>query len=224
MNLRQTKEEYQTFQNNRRNRQLLLAGLFLLIIIGGWYYPVLGYSLPLCMVLGVIIGFFRGRKWCDWCPRGSFFDALIMPISPKREIPELFKGLPFRIGFLSFVMLMMAIQIIIRWPDLYEIGRFFWILLTATTVLGIILALIFHQRTWCRFCPIGTMESLVGGRKHLLQINSELCTECKICYKSCPIQNAPFRFKKESLEIVKYSDCLKCRVCVMACPNQALSF
>jgi NAD-dependent dihydropyrimidine dehydrogenase PreA subunit len=152
----------------------------------------------------------------------KFFDVLIKPISPKKEIPKFFKGLPLRIGFLSFLILMMTWQIIKRWPDPYKIGMFFVMLLTVTTILGIILALIFHQRSWCCFCPIGSMADWVGKRKYPLKIDSKLCTECRLCYKVCPIQVAPFKFKKVGMEAVKDGDCLKCKLCVSACPKNAL--
>lgn len=227
--------EYKNFNRQRKLKQFFTGILFLVIIIGGWKYPLLGYFIPLCMLLGIGMALFKGRKWCDWyCPRGSFFDSMIRPISPKKEIPSFFKGLPLRIGMLSFLMLMMTIQIITRWPDPHKIGMFFVMLLTVTTILGIILALIFHQRTWCYFCPIGSMANWVGKTKYPLKINSQACTECELCYKICPVQVAPFKFSRQSgipqnvgktmdLEIVRDGDCLKCNLCVLACPKKALN-
>jgi len=216
--------EYKLLDKKRKKKQFLMAIVFLIILIGGWKYPLLGYFIPLCMLLGMEIGFFKGRKWCDWfCPRGSFFDVLIKPISPNKEIPKFFKSLPLRVGFLSFLVLMMTWQIIKRWPNPYKIGMFFVMLLTVTTILGIILALIFHQRSWCCFCPIGSMANWVGKRKYPLKIDSKLCTECRLCYKVCPIQIAPFKFKKEEIELIQDGDCLKCKLCVVICPKRALS-
>ena len=216
--------EYKIFEKKRKIRQSIMGIVFLVVLIGGWKYPLLGYFIPLCMFLGMGLGLFRGRKWCDWfCPRGSFFDAFIKPVSPKKEIPKFFKGLPLRIGMLSFLMLMMALQIIKRWPNPYKIGMFFVTLLTVTTILGIILALIYHQRTWCCFCPIGSMANWVGRWRYSLRIDSKLCTECELCYKICPIQVAPFKFKKAGLETIKDWDCLKCKLCVSACPKKALN-
>ena len=216
--------EYKVLERKRKIKQFIMAGVFLIIIIGGWRYPILGYFIPLCMLLGVGIGIRYGRKWCDWyCPRGSFFDSLIKPISRRKEIPLFFKAFPLRIGMLSFLMLMMTLQIVKRWPDPYKIGMFFVILLTVTTILGIILALIFHPRTWCCFCPIGSMANWIGRRRYPLKLDSNLCTECELCHKVCPIQVAPFKFKKTGLEIVKDGDCLKCRLCISACPKKALN-
>src|SRR3989338_1948141 len=216
--------EYKVIKRKRSLKQIFMAMIFLLVLVEGWYYSLLGYFIPICMLLGIGIGFFKGRKWCDWyCPRGSFFDSMIRPISPKKRIPHFFKGLPLRIGMLSFLMLMMILQTIKRWPDPYKIGMFFVILLTVTTVIGIILALIFHQRTWCYFCPIGSMANWAGRAKYPLKINSQACTECGLCYKVCPVQVAPFKFKTTDLEIVRDGDCLKCNLCVSACPKKALN-
>ncbi|MEK7449053.1 MAG: 4Fe-4S dicluster domain-containing protein [Planctomycetota bacterium] len=215
----------ENFVRRRFIRQVLMAIVFTAILIAGWYYPLLGYFIPLCMLSGMGIAFFKGRKWCDWyCPRGSFFDSVIKPVSPAKEIPAFFKKSPLRIAMFSFLMLMMTVQIIKRWPDPYKIGIFFIILLTATTILGVFLALIFHQRTWCCFCPIGSMGYWIGRNKYPLKIDSKLCTECQLCYKVCPIRIAPFAFKKAEVAVVKDGDCLKCRLCVEACPQKALRF
>ncbi len=218
-------EEFKAFEKNRKIKQFFMGLLFLSILIGGWFWPLLGYFIPLCMFLGIGLGLWRGRKWCDWyCPRGGFNDVFLKAASPQKEIPKFFKGLPLRIGFLSFLMAMMTIQIIKRWPDPYKIGMFFVVLLTVTTILGIILALIFQQRTWCCFCPIGSLGNWVGRGKYPLKIDSKLCTECKLCYKVCPIQVGAYRYKKDGIETIKDGDCLKCQMCVVSCPKKALKF
>lgn len=201
-----------------------MSVLFIAIITLGWRYSFLGYFIPLCMVLGVGIGLARGRKWCDWfCPRGSFYDALIKSISPKKEILELLKKISFRIWILIFLMSVMTINLILRWPDPYKIGHFFVMLLTITTVLGVVLALFFHQRCWCYLCPIGTLINLIGGRKYPLKLDSKLCFDCKNCSKACPVQISPYKYKKKGVEIVKEADCLKCGLCIAICPKNALS-
>jgi len=218
-------EEYKSAEKKRTARQVFMGALFLLVVVAGWRYPLLGYFIPMCMLLGIGIGVFKGRKWCDWlCPRGGFFDAWLKPLSPKKEIPKFLKGLPLRLGIIIFLFLVMAIQIIVRWPNPYKIGMFFVVMLTVTTLLGIILGLFFHQRSWCCFCPIGTIANLVGGNRHPLKIDSQSCTECKLCQGVCPIQIAPYRFKKTGVQIVKDGDCLKCKLCVLACPKGALNF
>jgi polyferredoxin len=210
-------------QVKRRIKQFFMAGIFIVIIILGWVYPMLGYFIPLCMLLGIAIGLFRGRKWCDWaCPRGSFYDILVKPLSPEKEIPPLLKSMKFRISVFLILILVMAVNLIKRWPDLSSIGAFFVILLTITTILGVILALIFHQRSWCSFCPIGTLVNIIGKNKYPLWLNSDLCAECKLCSQVCPIQIKPYLYKGEGRQLVKDADCLKCNLCIGICPIKAL--
>ena len=217
-------DEYKVFQEKRKFKQYLMALVFIGILVVGWYYPLLGFFIPLCMLLGIGIGIFRGRKWCDWfCPRGSFYDALIKPISPKRDIPQFLKSMPFRLAILALLLAIMAVNVLVRWPSVNKIGMFFVIMLTVTTALGVILAIIFHPRTWCSFCPIGTLVNLVGKSKYPLKINSDLCVECKLCSKVCPIQIKPYKFKSEGIQIVRDGDCLKCNLCIYACPKKALT-
>lgn len=211
------------FAKSRLRRQVLFALLFLAILGAGWFYPYLGFFIPACMVLGIGIALFRGRKWCDWfCPRGSFFDAFMKPVSPLKKIPGFFKGLPFRIGVITFLVGMMTVQIILRWPDPGRIGMFFIILLSITTVVGIILALVVHPRTWCSFCPIGSMNNWVDRQNYTLKIDRASCTECKLCAKVCPVQVVPYDFRQDGISPVTDRDCLRCGMCVSTCPKKAL--
>ena len=216
-------KDYEVFQQKRKARQLFMALIFIAVILLGWYFPLLGFFIPLCMLLGMGIGFFRGRKWCDWyCPRGSFYDAVASSVSPKRGIPALLRNIYFRIGVLVLLMSFMLVNLARRWPGPYRIGMFFVILLSVTTLLGIILALFSHQRAWCMICPIGTIVNLIGGGKRPLKINSEMCVECKLCSKVCPVQLRPYSFKGKGTEQVREGDCLRCGSCVISCPRKAL--
>ncbi len=216
---------FKTFAAHRRAKQVIMTVLFFAVLLGGWFLPLLGYFIPACMVLGVGIAVRRGRKWCDWyCPRGSFYDVLGKMISPGRRIAAFIRQQPARVGLLAFLMAFLTFQIVIRWPDFVSIGMFFVILLTVTTSAGVVLALLFHQRTWCYLCPIGTMQKWVGGSKEPLFIDSEECVECGACSKVCPVQLKPAEYKRDGIQRVLEGDCLKCGSCVAVCPKKALSF
>ncbi len=212
------------FIRRRRVKQLLVTPVFLAILGFGWGFVWLGYFIPFCMIAGIGIGWFKGRKWCDWyCPRGSFYDALISPLSAQKPIPELFKNLYFRLGVLSILMVIMAVSVILRWPDASKIGMFFVVMLTVTSVLGIILGIIFQQRSWCMICPIGTIIALSSRQRSPLKIDSDLCNECKVCRKVCPVQIKPDQYKSKGVQRITDRDCLKCRQCLSICPQKALS-
>lgn len=145
------------------------------------------------------------------------------PLSIKKVIPYLFKKMYFRVAILIILMFMMIFNLVRLWPNSYRIGLLFVTLVTATTALGIILAVIFHQRSWCMICPVGTITHLIGGNKYPLKINPDLCVECKMCAKVCPVQIKPYAFKNSFDGLVKDGDCLKCNLCIATCPKKALS-
>ena len=218
-------KSYKVFETKRKLKQYGMAIVFIVILVFGWQYPLLGYFIPLCMLLGVGMGMFWGRKWCDWyCPRGSFYDALIQPVSAKKNIPPLFKKMYFRIGVFALLMLIMTVNLILRWPLASKIGLFFVSMLTTTTLLGIMLAFFFHQRSWCTICPIGTLIHLTGCARNQLKINSALCVECKLCAKVCPVQIKPYLYKGKGIASVKDKDCVKCGSCVAVCLKKASYF
>ena len=215
-------EEFKIYQIKRRLKQLALSLLFIFILIFGWRYPVLGYFLPLCMASGVLISLRRGRKWCDWfCPRGSFYDVWASNISPKKKIPSVFRNSYFRFGVMAVLFIATAVNLLVFWPSFNRIGLSFVTMLAVTTAIGLILALIFHQRSWCMVCPVGTVSSLTGAGKMPLKI-SPSCVRCRSCLKACPIQIKPYAFRSAHVERVNDADCLKCDLCVAACPKNAL--
>ena len=65
-------------------------GLIVIIVsLGGIFYPKLGYFLLLVFATLMIIAPFRGRWFCgNLCPRGSFVDFWLGPLSRKLPIPS----------------------------------------------------------------------------------------------------------------------------------------
>jgi hypothetical protein len=113
-NGRESKKRKKHFSNankTRRLKQYLMGTIFLILIPFGWFYPLIGYFIPLCMLAGIGIASLKGRTWCNWiCPRGSFSDSYMKNISPERKIPIYFKSLPLRIGVIIFLMSMLTYQ------------------------------------------------------------------------------------------------------------------
>jgi len=218
------REGLERAKRSRRAKQVVLGTVFLVLLVGGWFYSLIGYFIPLCMVAGVGLASVRGRKWCNWmCPRGSFADTYMKVVSPGRKIPDWLRGTPVRLSVLAFLMAMLAFQVVRLWPDAYAIGRFFVVLLTITTVVGVFMALFFHQRAWCSICPIGSLSSWVGKDRYPLSMDKDACVSCGVCTKTCPMQLAPQEMKENETMAFK-GDCLKCGLCVKACPKQALRF
>jgi polyferredoxin len=193
----------------------------------GLISPALGIAAIICMLAPVLIAFARGRMWCgNFCPRGSFCDNLLVKISWKKEIPQVFRSLWLRILFLILLMGAFAIQLIFAWGSIAAVGMVFVRMILITTGIAVILGIIFSQRVWCLICPMGTMAHLVTKHaaadsqiKHVT-FNKERCIDCKSCSKVCPIEIDVFSHKKQGK--VTNADCLKCNVCVNKCPKKSI--
>jgi polyferredoxin len=193
-----------------------------LVVIGGWFYPLIGFFLLVCMAGALGVALYKGRAWCDWmCPRGSFYDLLLEKISLKRPIPAFFRKPAFRLSMVAVLMAVLGAQIYLAWGDLEGIGLAMVKLLTITTSAGIVLGFLYQQRLWCHIRPMGTLSSYLSEGKHPLAV-STTCVDCGACAKACPMQLEPHRYKPQGL--MGDNDCIKCSTCVAACPKKALTF
>ena len=208
----------------RRLKQLVAGTAFPLVLGAGWLYPVVGYFIPVCMLMGIGLATFRGRSWCNWlCPRGSFEDAWLARISRRRQIPRVLRSAPLRLGVMAGLMGLLTWQIIRLWPDPWAIGSIFVLMLSVTTTVAVIMGVVWQQRTWCYLCPIGTMASWVGKNRRPLLMAPEKCTQCNLCARKCPMQLKPVALKAQAT-MPNHGDCLKCSLCVESCPQAALTF
>lgn len=210
-------------QKIKRRKTIQWALLWIVIVtIGlGWRFPWLGFSVPIVMLMGMVGSLFNGRFVCgNLCPRGSFYDRLMAPISQKRRIPQWFQSKMFRWTLFVLLMGLMIVRILQNPLDLMHWGRVFWMMCLVTTAIGIMLSLLINPRSWCSFCPIGTVQSAVGGHNKQMRIDGHLCRSCALCERSCPMGLSIVKHKDTG--IVAEPDCLRCSECVAVCPVSAL--
>jgi len=146
-----------------------------IIALGGLFYPILGLPMLPMMVFLLVLSYFKGRYWCgNLCPRGSFLDFLIRPISADRLIPGWMRSAWFRWGFLTVFMTVFVVRTIFvfnqfdGWNAWLQWGYVFATLCLVTTTVAIFLGLFYNPRTWCSFCPMGTLQnSLYSAGNHV---------------------------------------------------------
>lgn len=198
--------------------------LLILFVILGLFDLRFAIVAVICMIAPVVVSVFRGRFWCgNLCPRGNFYDNIILKISGKRKPPKFFKSYLFRFLTLTLMMTVFISGLYKNWGNLYGIGMVFYRLIVVTTVIGILLSLIYNHRTWCSFCPMGTLGSLVSNfnkRKRVLQVSNS-CVLCKLCEKKCPLGLVPYDYKGD---LLSHPDCIQCGQCVTACPKKAIGY
>ena len=189
--------------------------------------PEIGVIAIICMIGPVAMSLMKGRYWCGhFCPRGSLYDKLVSRFSPHKQIPEIVRSKGFRIFMLCFIFGMFGVQLYVNGLTLAGIGRTFWNIILLTTVVGIVLGFVYAPRTWCSFCPMGTLSAWVAPRatkKSFPRVYvSDACQmKCKRCAKVCPMQLAPYESRGQEQGFLN-PDCLKCGRCVLACPTKVM--
>ncbi len=87
--------------------------------------------------------------------------------------------------------------------------------------LAVVLLNMYRERFWCRYlCPAGAMLAFLS-RWNLVKVkvDSEKCTQCKVCALHCQTQAAPFPNQEW-----QPSECVYCYSCAAKCPTKAIFF
>lgn len=212
---------HKQFMKKRATLQRYTSAALPVVLLGGWFYPPLGFFLLVCMAGAMGIAFFKGRLWCDWmCPRGSFYDLFLNRFSRNATIPAFFRTKWFRTSVLSVLFSVLGAQVYMSWGNTEAVGLAFVTVLTVTTTAGMVLGAFFQQRAWCHVCPMGTIGNWLSQGKKPLYV-SDTCKDCNLCAKVCPMQLKPSEYKSS---VMTDGDCIKCNSCVTACPINALKF
>ena len=200
-----------------------LLGLFMILVIAvGWHYPAMGFAVPVAMVTGMAGGLFRGRYACgNICPRGSFYDTLFSFVGGQRPVPALFLSATFRWGVMAVLMGFMTWRLAQNLGEWRHWGTVFWSMCLITTAVGIPLGMIYRSRSWCSFCPVGTVAAAVGGARYRLEISGD-CRQCGVCESSCPMGLSIAEHRDGGS--LPHHDCIKCSSCADTCPKGALSW
>lgn len=160
-----------------------------------------------------------------------------------------------RFGMLLwFMFFVFVVGIVASWGNPIAMSVPALRLLLVSTGIAIALGVVYHERTWCLFCPMGTLANAVNRLAKLVgrdvepqvTIDGEACTDCLRCQSVCRQQIRPNEHKHDELvdhgdvfdltarpggnrrepatPAVDHGDCLKCGYCVDECPTGALRF
>ena len=208
--------------------------------IAGLWVPKLGLLVIPVMVALTTTAFFKGRYWCgNFCPHGSLFDSLLYPLSQNHKIPKLFKskiliGVFFVWFSTKLIKKFISVSALLGTTPFWDkLGFIFVSSYLMVTVLGGILSIFISSRTWCNFCPMGTLQKLsyrlgklLGATKStdkkITASRTEMCHTCGKCARVCPMQLTPYQNFSDKNQFDS-EDCIRCVTCVENCPAGILS-
>lgn len=212
----------------------------LMVAIGGLWEPKLGLLVFLVMASLLVTAFFNGRYWCgNVCPHGSLFDNLILPVSRNKSIPAFLKSKWFILGFFVFFMFNFSRKILKAftfWGTYDFLDKLGFVMVgtyLVVLIVGGLLALFAAPRTWCQFCPMGSMQKASHALGKLLGVakktekkitvsSQDKCHKCGKCSRVCPVQLAPYQEFSGNNQFDNIN-CIKCATCVNNCPAGILS-
>jgi len=144
-----------------------MVWLLPVIVIGGLFYPQIGYLVLGMILFFSVLSFFRGRFWCWYlCPRGAFLELIIPYFSLNRPLPKMFHKQWFR--WTAFVVLIgYLISMIVRaGGNPLLIGAAFISMCILTTIIGVIIGVSTKCRGWCVICPMGLMQETISKTRN----------------------------------------------------------
>lgn len=228
-------------KTNKTNYIRKYGWIFTIVIaVGGLWYPKLGLlGVPIMTTL-FILPIFKGKYWCgNFCPHSSLFESLLGSISKNKKIPAFFKSKIFSIAFLLWFGFNFTNKLIKAF-SLYgtlqfwdKLGLIFATNFLMVAIVGGLLSIFIAPRTWCSFCPMGTVQKLPYKLGKIIGItkltdkkvtisDSNKCLQCGKCSRVCPIQLSPHKEFTSNNQFT-HEDCIRCSNCINNCPLKILS-
>ena len=216
--------------------------LTLAIGVGGQFLPHLGLLVPIIMAAMIAMSIVKGKYWCgNFCPHGSFFDELVLKFSRHEKIPGIFKSkITITLVLLFFLFnisrnFMTILQAGGPVPFHHRLGYLFSNTYLMVLIVGGLIGVLINPRTWCQFCPMGTMQTgfyKLGKTLNLTSSTDEKvtvehpdrCLSCGQCARVCPMELKPYQeFQDQGVHNQLETDkCIRCKTCVENCPAEVL--
>ncbi len=148
------------------------------IMSWSWIFMVLFFTLSivdirfgilglLCMLTPIYLAIRGGgRVHCaKYCPRGSLFGIFLEKISFKNNLPKQINNKLVKNLMLVWMMGMFSISLVLAGGDLTKSAYAIVRMMTMSTVVGIMMGVIFKPRSWCVICPMGYSTGMIEAHQ-----------------------------------------------------------
>ncbi len=148
------------------------------IMSWSWVFMVLFFTLAIvdirfgilglvCMILPLYLAIRGGgRVHCSkYCPRGSMLGVFLEKISLKNNLPKSINNKTVKKIMLIWMMGMFLISLIIANGDFTKTASAIFRMITMSSIVGILMGIIFKPRSWCVICPMGYATGLIEKKQ-----------------------------------------------------------
>lgn len=135
--------------------------LFLLLNILDFRFGIIAL---MCIIPAIFMAIRNGnKKFCAVsCPRGNFLSQILKYWQKSIKTPKIFRNRIFK-NIVFVIMFSLFIKSLVGTDgSIAAIGHVFFRFIFTSTVLGMILGILFKPRTWCQICPLGQGSHLAG--------------------------------------------------------------
>ena len=147
---------------SKKSIQAVVSTVAMIIFtIGGLFYPYLGLGTAGVAGFLVFQSIFNGRKGCTkFCPRGIFISIFMPFISLNRQIPKFMLGKKAKYIVLAIFLALLSFRLFNAGWNLAQIGSVMISMCITSTVIAVILGVLFKPKSWCTVCPLGTIQTM----------------------------------------------------------------
>lgn len=146
-------------------------------VILGYFYPVIGLSGIICMIMPPFHAFLgRGKIHCShYCPRGSLLGKFLKYVSLNNPLPNVMRTKGVKNILLLLMLSLLSLSLFHSKGNILKISFSIYRFMTLSLLVGITLGTIFKPRSWCQICPMGHLSDLVDKAvKNGFQISKKL--------------------------------------------------
>ena len=212
-----------------------LESLYQVFTTGSFISKIFAGTLTLFIITLIVTLLFR-RSFCGLiCPFGAiqeFFAKVGQKIFKRKWVMPAPIDKPLR--YFKYVVLVVTIVYAWRTAGLWMAPYDPWsayahlpeglesvwgesavgLIILGVTVIGSLI----YDRFFCKYlCPMGALYGIVGKISPFKVVrNEEVCIDCGICNKSCPMNIDV----QHSLKVTT-AECMNCQTCVTSCPKPA---
>lgn len=148
----------------KQKSHLKWSWIFLVLFMGlsilDYRFGILGF---VCMMLPIVHVFRgKGKVHCShYCPRGSFLGKFLDKISLKNSLPAEFRSKKVKNSILTFMMVMLVFSLAKTNADPIAIGFVVFRFMLVSTLISIVMGMIYKPRAWCQVCPMGHTTAMI---------------------------------------------------------------